>query len=136
MQNVIFFTSEIIERLKRVQGYQNDAELARDLGVPPKKLAVWKLRNTVPLEELTSFCRHHAYNLEWALTGEGSTKRQQPSEVQESGTDFEPQRKLGPVTKKIDHILAEMTEDQRRDVLKYAQEKKLLAELIAEHGKK
>lgn len=69
MQNVVFNMSEIIERLKYRKGYESDADLARDLGVHPKKLGVWKLRNTVPLEELTTFCMHNDYSLEWALTG-------------------------------------------------------------------
>ena len=63
--------SEIIERLKACKGYESDADLARELGVHPKKLGVWKSRNTVPLEELTTFCRRNVYSLEWALTGDG-----------------------------------------------------------------
>ncbi len=74
MQNVVFNMSEIIERLKSCKGYESDADLARDLGVPPKKLGVWKLRNTVPLEELTTFCRHNNCSLEWALTGSHSAQ--------------------------------------------------------------
>lgn len=136
MQNVINPTNDIIERLKQVQGYRSDAELARDLGVPPKKLAVWKLRNTIPLGELTSFCRRYGFNLEWVLTGEGVTRRPQPSEVREpSFQAIESQRKLNLITKKIERLLEEMTDDQRRDVLKYVEERKLLAELLEERKK-
>ncbi|BCS54517.1 helix-turn-helix domain-containing protein [Geobacter sp. SVR] len=84
MQNVINTTSEIIERIKKDRGHQKDAEVARDLKAPPKKLGVWKLRNTVPLEELTTFCRQFGYNLEWVLTGEGQKRRAQPCIVMEA----------------------------------------------------
>ena len=113
MQNVIFSTGGIIERLKNVKGYLNDADLARDLGVLPKKLAVWKLRNTVPLEELITFCRQEKINLEWALTGEG------PS----------PEKKASPVITKINKLLPDLDEHDLQTVLKYIEERKLLAKI-------
>lgn len=132
MQNVINNTTEIIERLKQARGHEKDADLARDLNVPPKKLGVWKLRNTVPLKELTTFCRRFGYVLEWALTGEGKIKKPEVSEVGESETSFESRRSFDRVTKKIELLLTDMNEEQKRDILKYVEEKKLLAELKAE----
>ncbi len=40
------------------------------------------------------------------------------------------------ITEQINRYLAQMTPDQRRDVLKYAEEKQLLAQLLAERQKK
>ncbi len=90
MQNVIITTHEIIERLKQARGYKKDIDLARDLKVPPKKLGVWKHRNTVPLEELTTFCRCFGYDLEWALTGEGEMRRPRPGAAVERREGFQP----------------------------------------------
>lgn len=61
----------IIDRIKQTFGSANDSEVARLLGVLPKKLAVWKLRNTIPYEELMQFCKKETISFEWLLTGEG-----------------------------------------------------------------
>jgi len=120
LQNVIIETSAIIERLKQARGHEKDAELARELGVPPKKLGVWKLRNTVPLEELTTFCRQFNYNLEWVLTGEG-IKKNQPATVGESETPFEIRRKVDRETRIINQMLEGMTDQQKAEVRKYCE---------------
>ena len=73
LQNVVLNINEIISRLKGVLNIQNDAELANQWGVAPKKLAVWKVRNTIPYETLISFCREKGFDLEWALTGENKS---------------------------------------------------------------
>lgn len=77
MQSVVSPSTEIFERLKSAAGYKKDADLARDFCIPPKKFAVQKLRGTIPLEEIITFCRHQGYSLEWALTGQGEMRVQQ-----------------------------------------------------------
>lgn len=69
MQNVVINIADIFERLKKALCLRNDADLARKLGESPKKLAVWKLRNTIPIDLLVSFCSHYFLDLEWVLTG-------------------------------------------------------------------
>ena len=69
MQNVVISVSAVFDRLKTAKKLLFDADLARALGVPPKKLAVWKVRNTVPYEEIIAYCRESDLNLEWVLTG-------------------------------------------------------------------
>ena len=140
MQNVISSTSEIIERLKQARSLPNDADLARDMGVLPKKLAVWKLRNTVPLNELITYCRQYNFNLEAVLTGEGQL---QPAylagAINRTVSVNEPEISLHPdmTIKLLNQLLGDMKEEQQRDVLKYAEEKKLLSELMLERqGKK
>ncbi len=43
---------------------------------------------------------------------------------------------MDTVTEKIHQHLEQMSEDQKRDVLKYAEEKKLLSELMFERQRK
>ncbi len=45
------------------------------------------------------------------------------------------QQQVNAITQQINRHLAQMTTDQRRDVLKYAEEKQLLAQLLAERKK-
>lgn len=138
MQNVINSTAEIFDRLKEVRGLQSDAELAREMGVLPKKLAVWRLRNTLPMEELIAYCRLYHFNLESVLTGKDQIE---VNYLQRSGSGIvyvnEPEISIHPdVVKQINQFLLEMSEDQKKDVLKYVEEKKLLAELMAERQAK
>lgn len=67
-------------------------------------------------------------NIEWLITGErGEAVGEPPS----------PYPQKTPVVERIDWMLKEMGEEAQRDVLKYTEEKKLLAELMAERqGKK
>lgn len=67
----------------------------------------------------------------WLLTGMGSMTANQ---VQESGPYQLGAQDLDPVTAKITALLADMAEDQRRDVLKYVEERKLLAEIKRKAG--
>ncbi len=71
MQNVAIEIAEIIERLKIVLETDKDADVAKALGVKPQKLSVWKVRNTIPFETLTSFCIQNAVSMEWLLAGKG-----------------------------------------------------------------
>lgn len=61
----------IIESLKSLKGLRNDADVAQLLGIKAKTLATMKARNSIPYEELTSFCSREGISLNWLLTGEG-----------------------------------------------------------------
>lgn len=124
MQNVVISIVDIIDRLKAAQGHCKDADLARDLAVPPKKLAVWKLRNTIPLEELTTFCRRYNYNLEWALTGvskdDSATGGKYSVLEEHHGEEYLVDRvvnkKLRSLTEKLTRIVFEQNEKKIRAV--------------------
>lgn len=68
-------------------------------------------------EFVVSLKRIFDVDLNWLLMGEDGSKP--PPE---------------PIEEKIIVMLQDMPDDQKRDVLKYAAEKKLLAELLAERG--
>ncbi len=74
-------------------------------------------------ELLLSLKRIYDVDLNWLLTGE---------EQAEGSNDKVDQRPMDTVTEKINQHLGQMCEDQKRDVLKYTEEKKLLSELMSE----
>jgi hypothetical protein len=61
--------SEILARLKSVYHLDNDADLARFLGISSSRLANWKRRSSIPLRLVLTKCED--LNKEWLLTGEG-----------------------------------------------------------------
>jgi hypothetical protein len=66
---------EIFDRMKKELGLKNDAALARFMNIHPRKLSVWKLRNFVPYELLTTVCSVNGLNLDWVITGEGDPRK-------------------------------------------------------------
>lgn len=70
LQNEVITMSDVIARLKTSVGVRTDAELARAMEESPKKIGVWKTRNTVPTEELVRFCARNQLDLQYILTGQ------------------------------------------------------------------
>lgn len=66
--------SEIIERIKLIKNLSNDYQVAEVLEIRPKSMATAKMRNSIPYEELTSFCDKEGISLNWMLFGTGSKK--------------------------------------------------------------
>jgi phage repressor protein C with HTH and peptisase S24 domain len=71
LQDVGINFLELIERLKSALKADSDADLARSLGISPKKLSVWKLRNFIPYELLVTVCSHFGLNLNWVVLNRG-----------------------------------------------------------------
>jgi hypothetical protein len=67
--------AEIIEIIKTIIKVANDADVAMMLNIKPKTLATAKLRNSIPFEELTTFCNANDISLNWLLTDEGPMMR-------------------------------------------------------------
>ena len=63
--------SEIIERIKLLKNFSNDYQVAEVLGIKSKSMATAKMRNSMPYEELTSFCDKEKISLNWLLFGTG-----------------------------------------------------------------
>ena len=78
-------------------------------------------------ELIDSLKRIFDVDLNWFLTGEEKTI------VEEEHLNY---GKPDPVKEKINQHLEQMDEEAKRDVLKYAEEKELLRELMAERQKK
>lgn len=67
-------------------------------------------------DTISALVRHTDIDARWLVTGEGNI----------------PEKKLNPVIDRIGKILVDMPEEAQRDVLKYAEEKKLLSECLKE----
>lgn len=63
--------SEIIEDIKSLKNLSNDYQVAELLGIKSKSMATAKMRNSIPYEELTSFCDKEGIFLNWLLFGSG-----------------------------------------------------------------
>jgi hypothetical protein len=63
--------SEIIETIKSVKRFSNDYQVAESLEIKSKSMATSKMRNSIPYEELTSFCDKEGISLNWLLFGTG-----------------------------------------------------------------
>lgn len=114
------------DRLKSIRKGKSLTQqaFAKALSTSPGYISeIEKGKKTPGGDFLTSLKREFQVDINWFLTGE-ATERTAPDPPDQ-------------VTQKINQMLADMPEDKRRDVLKYAEEKKLLAELLADtRGKK
>ena len=104
---------EVISRLKLQAGVSNNKEVADLLGLSAADFSNRKTRGTL-LPLIIDWAINENVNIDWLLKG--------------SHIQTEPNL----VTEKINLMLADMSEEKRRDVLKYTEEKKLLADLLNE----
>jgi len=99
--------------------------LAKLIGISQGSLSDIENGKTKPSSDtLTSIVRHTDINPAWLLTGDGPVMR---GEIKEE---------LDDVSKTVLEQMKDMDDDARRDVLKYLQEKKLIAELFEERRKR
>ena len=63
--------SEIVERIKKLQGFRTDGEVAEALEMGKTALSSHKTRGTIPYKALFKFCQKESIFFEWLLTGEG-----------------------------------------------------------------
>lgn len=101
--------AEIIEAIKSLKNLPNDADVAILLGMKPKTMATAKARNSIPFEELTTFCNNEGISLNWLLTrmGEPSIKKVSEDKI---------------MWQRVADILKTKKGEKKEDVLKIAQE--------------
>jgi len=63
--------SEILNRIMYIENIFKKVLIADLLGVNPGLLANWEKRNTIPLNEISAYCRKNNVSLHWLLMGEG-----------------------------------------------------------------
>lgn len=68
-------------------------------------------------------------SFEWLLNGRGDITTNQ---VHQTTGYNNYEKALDPITAKITVMLTDMSEEQRRDILRYTEERKLLAEMAAD----
>lgn len=115
----------IFDRLKREFGLKNDAALARFMNIQPRKLSVWKLRNFVPYELLTTVCSVNGLNLDWVISGEGPPRRSSGAEPPVADHVAEKRASYGSDSLRwqIVQMLRELDEKEVQDVKKLIEDK-------------
>lgn len=61
---------EIINEIKRIKNLKTDIDVAQVLKIKPKTFATAKVRNSIPFEELFSFCRKEGIDFDYLLNEE------------------------------------------------------------------
>lgn len=118
---------EIEKRIKKHTGLSEGKDIAALFNLTPQNYSNKKGLGTI-LPAIIEWAIHENVNLDWLLKGN------QAGVVEEDGPTYI--KGPGPIVKRIDCMLEEMNEEAQRDVLKYAEEKKLLSELMAEKQRK
>ena len=68
---------EIVEIIKKEKNFKYDADVERALGIT--QIGVKLSRNTIPFDELLTFCNKVGWSLNWLLAGEGPKTREPES---------------------------------------------------------
>lgn len=63
--------SEIIEIIKKLKGVTHDYEVAELLNIKQNTISVIKGRNSLPFEDIMTFCHKEGISLNWLLYNEG-----------------------------------------------------------------
>jgi len=106
--------NKIIQRVKDVIGIKTNYELSKVLQIKPNTISSWKKRGNIDLNKIISICEQYKISTDWILYGKGGECVAAPNDP----------------TNKIMEMLESMTDEQRRDVLKYVEKEKLLEELM------
>ena len=100
-------------------------DLAKLIGISPWSLSDIENEKTKPsADTLASIVRHTDINPTWLFIGDGPMLK---GEIKEE---------IDSVSKIVLEQMRDMDEEARRDILKYLQEKKLIAELLEERKKR
>lgn len=62
--------NEILDKLKEIKNFKNDAELARALGVQPNTVSTWRSRGAMSYDSIIQFCEQEGIDLQLVLTGQ------------------------------------------------------------------
>ena len=127
---IAFILMQVIDKLKEVFSVKSDRALAKAMGVAPTTVNSWRQRQSIPYAECVRIAVEKKLDLNWLLTGEGSMDRVQEEPAEYKGRE-------GPdLDGKINAMLHGMDDDMKQDVLKYAEDKKLLKQIREERKQK
>jgi len=113
---------EIENRIKKHTGLSEGKDIAALFGMTPQNYSNKKGLGTI-LPTIIEWAIQENVNLDWLLKGE------QIEVVAEKQAAY---LSIDRETQIVNQMMEGMTDQQRRDILKYVEDKKLLAELIAE----
>ena len=131
----------IADRLKKIMDGMTVRDFALKLGKSPSTVQEYLKGRVPPADFIVCVCAQMDVDPWWLMTGEGRVGESgkgmiMPTQSQSQSLGVMVQQQGDDITQQINHHLAQMTTDQRRDVLKYAEEKKLLSELMSERQRK
>jgi len=109
---------EIIKRTKQCLKIKTDSDLANLLNLKQNTISSWKRRQNIDLTAIITLCTPTGVSIDWLLYGKGECNLN------------EEKLNINDPIYKLNEMLKDMTEDQKRDVLKYAEKEKLFEELM------
>lgn len=118
----IFSCEAVLSRLKAAYGVKSDVELAKRLGKTPQTVSTWKARDSVPYSICVQMAGEEGLSLDWLLTGKGPMRH-------------DPQGGAPPLDRKDQMVLElfnALGEEDQREILHAAQEKKRLHQMMSE----
>jgi len=131
---------------------RNVSEFAKKCGFTEGALRSYLAGKSLPgLDKLVKIAEVAEVSIDWLAVGAWEMRREQPRDQQDSSTPEglksvpkplvlieEPEIHIHPKTaKKLSEVIAQLTEAQKKDVLKYAEERLVLASHRSEcEGKK
>lgn len=77
--------AEIMSRLMTSLGLKNEYELGQLLGFKKDTFSARKTRGSIPQKEIKLLCAEKLINFDWALTGEGSMKKDEGAKAAGEG---------------------------------------------------
>lgn len=117
----------VIDRLKTFFNVKSDSALCRSLDLPRTTISTWKIRDSVPYSLCVELALTRGLSLDWLLTGEGGMLR----EKQDKSNDSIGKSKLTPKQQALLGLFDALEEDQQREILTVAEEKKRLNQVEA-----
>lgn len=78
MNNKKVVIQAMVDRMKMVVGVTKDVELADALGVSRSQVAVWKIRDRMPLSECVTLAEQHKVSLDWLILGRAQPGIEEP----------------------------------------------------------
>lgn len=107
----------VLERLKIVLDAASDSALARAMNTSPQTISSWKTRDSVPYAKCVQICEESRVSLDWLLTGQGSTYRNEAGQAAAltprqtallelfNALDSEGQREIQAAAEKQKHLI-------------------------------
>jgi len=109
----------VLERLGKALEAKTDSDLARLLDVNRQTLGSWRTRGSVPYALCVKVAEEKGLSLDWLLTGRGRMHPDAPSEAEE----------LNPRQRAVLDLFTSLSEDDQREILRDAEEKKRIADM-------
>lgn len=121
LTNRDFSFMAVINRMKEVLDTQRQRDIAESLHMSTGDFGNRKKRGAIPYDKIVVWANSRNVNIDWLLTGQGNMRRNEASEVVSN-------RKSEMVLE----LFNALGEEDQREILHAAQEKKRLRDLMQE----